>query len=525
MINSFYRSTFADRFPRGLPIAFPCWPRRQLNNKMLDFHFSASDPESWVQEQLGGADLGDPRRIRRAQTIAAAFARQPGEPIPRLFERKYEIDAAYDFFDRPEANPDAIQAGHRRAVLEQAAAPGATILHLEDTTEPSFSGKAPIAGLGPIGNGQGRQQGFSLHSVLSVLWPELAPFSQREEPGRRPAVRVLGLADQRYGVRPPKRRQRTRTRRRSARGKLPALRPLKSDLWSLAGARLGPAPAGVRWVRVCDREADIYEFLVSCRQLGHGYVVRACQNRALVGKNGRMAEDLLFERARDLAPLGTLELFLRERKGQSERTARLSVAAAPVCLRAPGRPGHGPGALPPIACTVVRVWEAEPPEGVEALEWMLLTDAAVARFEQVLEVALQYSCRWLIEEFHKALKTGLGVERLQLETAARLFAASALMSVVALRLIELKEALRVAPEALAEQAGLSPVELEVLRARLKRPIATVREVALAIGKLGGHMNRKGDGMPGLITLWRGMKVLQTLVQGFLLAQGLQRFQE
>lgn len=489
---------------------------------MLAFHFSASDPESWVQEQFAGADLGDPRRTRRAQTLAAAFARQPGDPIPQLFERKYEIDAAYDFFDRPEATPDAIQAGHRRAVLEQAATPGATILHLEDTTDLSYSGQRPIAGLGPIGKGQPGQQGFGLHSVLSVVWPDLAATPPTVA-GRRPAVRVLGLADQRYHVRPPRRR--TRTRRRSARGKLPPAPPWQSQLWRDAGVKLGPAPQGVRWVRVTDREADIFEYLEDCGRLGHGFVARACQDRALVDAQGRTGAGHLFACARALAPLGHFELFLRARKNQPARTARLAAACAPVRLRAPQRPGHGVGVLAPLACTVVRVWEEAPPEGVAALEWILLCDAAAATFEAVREVALQYSCRWLIEEFHKALKTGLGAERLQLKEASRLFAAIALMSVVALRLIELKEAVRVAPEAPAPTAGLSALELAVLRARLKRPIGTVGEVALAIGKLGGHMNRKRDGMPGLITLWRGMKVLQLLVQGVLLAEELQTFQE
>jgi len=50
--------------------------------------------------------------------------------------------------------------------------------------------------------------------------------------------------------------------------------------------------------------------------------------------------------------------------------------------------------------------------------------------------ALQYACRWLSEDFHKALKTGMGAERLQLEEGHRAFAAVAIMSVVALRLID-----------------------------------------------------------------------------------------
>ncbi|QDV34154.1 IS4 family transposase [Tautonia plasticadhaerens] len=122
------------------------------------------------------------------------------------------------------------------------------------------------------------------------------------------------------------------------------------------------------------------------------------------------------------------------------------------------------------------------------------------------------------------MKTGLGAERLQLETAGRLFAAVAIMGVVAWRLIALKERLRSDPEAPAERSGLDQLELEVLRRELGRPIGTVREVVLAAGRLGGHMNRKRDGMPGWQTLWIGMLRLRTLAEGVRLGRDL-RFGE
>jgi Transposase Tn5 dimerisation domain len=104
-----------------------------------------------------------------------------------------------------------------------------------------------------------------------------------------------------------------------------------------------------------------------------------------------------------------------------------------------------------------------------------------------------------------------------------LFAAIAIMSVVALRLIELRERLRKHPDAEAAQSGLSPLELEVLRQKSGRTLRTVREVALAIGRLGGHLNRKGDGLPGWQTLWHGMNTLYALVEGVLIAHRLQSF--
>jgi hypothetical protein len=35
-----------------------------------------------------------------------------------------------------------------------------------------------------------------------------------------------------------------------------------------------------------------------------------------------------------------------------------------------------------------------------------------------------------------------------------------------------------------------------------------------VARLGGHQNRKGDGFPGWITLWRGWMKLQSMVDGY-----------
>jgi hypothetical protein len=302
-------------------------------------------------------------------------------------------------------------------------------------------------------------------------------------------------------------------------------RARESHWWQQAGTAIGPAPAAapVEWTRVCDRGADIYEMLLSCAALEHRFVIRAAQDRCLTKAQGRTITGKLFATVRAQAPLGAFDLELRARPGQAARTAQLQVSAGAVWLRAPQRPGKGPGYLPPVRCNALRVWEAQPPPGVEALEWILLTDWPVASYAEALEVALAYATRWLIEEFHKALKSGTKAEALQLETAEGLFAAISIKSVVALRLLDLRERVRLAPDAPAEQAGLSELELTILEKSVNRPLKTVRDVALAIGRLGGHLNRKGDGLPGWQTLFRGMAKLNDLVEGARIALKLKRF--
>ena len=478
-----------------------------------------TEPQVWAETHFAGATLAHPARNRRVQIVAAAMATHPGRSIPRLFTRWYDVKAAYDMFDHPEAIPDNIQAGHRRWVRDQVSRPGEYLL-IEDTTAVSYTGREPIDGLGSVGHSSEGQKAFNLHSVLAVGWSGPAIPDDR---GHRPGVKVLGLLDQQSDIRvphPPGIDPRTGGPKKKVTYKS-VKAPEDWSAWERATARIGAAPAcdDVRWVRVCDREADIYEYLCGCRAQGHGFVVRAAQDRVIVDPvTGTRAGDL-FARARGQAALGRFSLEIRARGNQPARKATLAVSAAQVALKAPQRRG-GASVLPPLLpVTVVRVWEEAAPAGAEAIEWILLCDAAVTTWAEAQDRALKYACRWLIEEFHKALKTGMGAERLQLKEGHELIAAVALMSVVALRLIGLRERVRVAPHEPAESSGLSALELEVLRAKLKQPLATVEEVVLGVGRLGGHLNRKGDGLPGWQTLWHGMTRLRDMVEGVQLARG------
>jgi hypothetical protein len=440
--------------------------------------------------------------------FAAALAEQPGKLIPELFSRKYDTDATYELLDQREVVPDAIQAGHRRLVMGELRRPGRYLL-LEDTTFPSFSHRTqPIPGLGPIGDSEPGQQGFLLHSILAVRASEA---SVPDASGRRPPVTILGLADQQYLVRSP----RDPKTPKQAGSRQRQIRDRESDRWLDSGKRIGRAPSdpAVRWVRVADREADIYEYMASCRELGHGFVIRVSQNRILLNPSDGKRLGLVFEHIAGVAPLGAMHLDLRGRDGQVSRRAKLQISCGPVRVRAPERAGRAAGAGEPIDCGFIRVWEEDPPEGVDALEWVLYTDWMTESYNDALSVVMDYATRFLIEEFHKGLKTGMRAEDLQLEQANRLFAAIAVMSVVAVRLLDLRELGKGFPEAPAACTGLDKLELEVLSLAIERELRTVTDVLLAIGRLGGHMNRRRDGMPGWITLWRGMKVLRLLVRG------------
>jgi Transposase DNA-binding len=253
------------------------------------------EPQRWAEEQFAGAKLTDIRRVARVKTIAEAMAVHPGRSIPQLCDSPYAVKATYNLFNHEEATPEHLQAGHRAAVLEAMRQPGVYLL-LEDTTELSWSGKHAMRGLGPIGNSAAGLQGFFLHTVLSVRWPDASQDTSKRRP-----VEVLGIGDQQYYVRTPCRRPRESSQERLRRAR-------ESQVWPQASQHLGHAPHDMQWIRVADRDADIYEYLVSCQALGHGFVIRAAKDRALSQPETGKRAGRLCTAARSAVPLGEFTL-------------------------------------------------------------------------------------------------------------------------------------------------------------------------------------------------------------------------
>ncbi len=88
---------------------------------------------------------------------------------------------------------------------------------------------------------------------------------------------------------------------------------------------------------------------------------------------------------------------------------------------------------------------------------------------------------------------------------------------VAARIVSLPDLAQETPEA-AALGVLSAEEVAVLVGRFEKGMKptelTIGQAVLWIGRLGGHLNRTRDGMPGVRTLWRGLHDLTLLVAGF-----------
>lgn len=258
-----------------------------------------------------------------------------------------------------------------------------------------------------------------------------------------------------------------------------------------------------------DREADIFELFAMPRRAGLHLVIRAEHDRKVESEEAQY-----LRQAVENAPvLGEMEVSVPRSRKRKERTGKLQVQACTLKL-APPRNHLDRKDLPPVPVSVVRVREVQTtPEGEEPIEWMIITTLPVYSLGRAVEVIEAYAQRWKIERYHYVLKSGCGVEKLQLESADRIERALSIYNIVAWRLLYMTYVARVAPD-LPCTAVLEDDEwkaLFVVASKRPRPlpeqVPSVREAVRMVAALGGFLGRKGDKDPGIQAIWTGFRRL------------------
>src|SRR5229473_7736308 len=457
----------------------------------------------WAESTFGSVHLGDQRRTKRAVALAQAIAHDPAGSLPAQMQDEAATQAAYRFLQTPDVTYEKLIRPHVEQTRAQAREPKQVLL-IQDTTEVDYQHHPTTTGLGPIGNGS--HHGYLLQSVLAVL------------PGSR---QVLGLMHQEPFLRQPAPKGESQRQR--------ARRERESQVWERSVQAIGDPPAGVHWIHVGDRYSDMFPFLSRCRQRHCDFDVRAAQDRcvdllveqadtpaARRSHHQRRPQQHLFEVVRGWSAHGEQDLELDATKQSRARTAHLALSFGSLRLLPPE--GHQDSSLRPLVVWVVRVWEPEPPEGIEPLEWVLLTSVPTHTSAHAWQRVGWYRARWIVEDFHQGLKTGCRVEQRQLQTYEGLRTLLGLLSPEAVRLLQLRTLARQAPEQPVQQ--VLPVDLVQVVAHLAHvPAAqlTTQQCWYTIARQGGYLGRKGDGPPGWKTLWLGWFYVQSLLEGVHLA--------
>lgn len=458
--------------------------------KVLDNH-------RWIETQFHSCELGNRKRTERLQKIAAAMLSQPEQSLPKQNNQWKDLKAAYRLFDQERVTFNAVADPHWQQTRQTK--PGRYLL-ISDTTEIDHFSHRSTTGLGQLGNGSGR--GMQLHNCLVYNCDE---------------KQIHGIAGAllHYRIHVSK----TETRMQCL------ARVRESELWGKLVEQVGGTPQGCQWIHVFDRGGDNFEAMCHIRLTECDWVIRAAKfQRNVINLAGEKVT--LGEAVGETRSVGSYELSLRSRPGVKARVAKIEVSLTSVTFP---RPRHHSAwvkqcGINEIQTNVVVVQEVNAPKGVTPIRWVLLTSLPAKTFEDAWQVIEDYENRWLVEEYHKVLKTGCSIENHALRTAERLEPLIGLISVIGVRLFQMKLIGRNQPETKAATNVPSSwlKALKRMRPKINLTNMTVYDFFRELAKIGGFIGRKSDGEPGWQTIWHGFKQLQGILEGLRLAGQIER---
>lgn len=415
------------------------------------------DGAAWVQQEFGGAPLGDARLSARLVRAAAVQAARPGRAFSGVAAGDWAaVKGYYRLIDQPDASAVTlanILRPHREQTRRRMQGQR-RVLCVHDGTDLDYTGLADCAGLGVIGTNQtgAQSRGLHLHSTLAIT-PEGLPLGVLRADCTARTPRPAGDA------RPT-----------------PAIPIAEKETFCWIEAHrdcvaVAATMPQTRLLSVMDREADFFELFDEQRRHPRvDLLVRAKYDRTLEGEPRK-----LFAAVRQAPVAARVQVEVPRQSARPKRakqqarpkrlarTATLAVRSQAVQLRPP--PYHRDKA--PIALWVLHAVEEHPPPGAGAVEWFLLTTLPIASPDDAIQYLRWYCLRWRIEDWHRVLKSGCRIEGLAHKTAGRLQRAIAINAVIAWRIMLMTLLGRETPDLPAEVL-FSDLELRLLQAYAKK---------------------------------------------------------
>lgn len=449
-----------------------------------------NDSKNWADQEFRLATFGDKRLHDRLIKSVNQISFCPDKTINAAFEDHAATKACYRFFDNNSVTKEKILKPHIEQTHKRMAK-HPVVLAIQDTTYYEFNKHTKTEGLGSIGkypNMENPVQGLIGHATLA--------FS--------PAGIPLGLLGHDIWARPEK--------GIGQRGKDIPVEEKESFKWirSLDDTMKFDHDQ-TQVITLGDRECDFFEFYDAAKNYHTDFIIRSKHDRKING-----GDHYLSWHMKNQESVGNI-LVETKVKGKKKREAIVSLSFSKVSFD--GAQGGR------VELHVVSAVELNPPEGMEALDWRLLTTLPIYNKEDAEIVIGFYKMRWHIESYFKVLKTGCKVEDCRLETKERLEKYITLLSIVAWRLYWMTHIGRYSPneecdivltdsewKALWTKKNRDKIKRGLIDKRPPQKKMTVKEAIRSIAMMGGFNGRKGDGEPGMISIWRGWIRLQDMTE-------------
>lgn len=432
--------------------------------------------DDWISEEFKDLSLGDKRLTDRFIKTMGAFHLKPEGCINRIFkDEKAARKAAYRMFDNRKVTSEKVLDCHREMTAKRMKE-HKVVLSLHDSSFFSYNTKPSIEGLGNIGGSHGGEEtkGFIGHYALGI--------SEEGLPLGLQAVKTWSRAYESEWNK-------------------------ESERWiELLEDAETTYSEDTQMVFIADREADQFQILYDTYNRGHSFVIRSKHDRMIQGEDMYLSWHM--EKSRKTFDI---EVNLPKEKKTVAATMKFGEVTINDTDIKTNRHLARKG-VRDVTVGVVEVKENVKRQNGQQLKWVLFTNMPLSTQEDALKVIHYYKLRWQVESYFKVLKDGCcHVEHASLRSFERLEKYTMFFSIIAWRMLWMKFIYHTDPH-LPAKTVLTDLEIEVLKVRnpdkVDKRKFKVGEALRLIAMFGGYNNRKGDGPPGNITLWRGFLIIR-----------------
>lgn len=358
------------------------------------------------------------------------------------------------------------------------------VLILHDTSQLDFSKHKTTKGLGNINHNNGYEIGLMLHAALAINADnkDIIGIINQKAFNRIPYDKSIKKGTKKY-----------------------ILSPKESDIWPELVNNIGNSNTKAEYVHIGDIGSDMFTFFKACLDHNTDFLVRGMHNRRLTDDD--KAQNLITD-IKSLSSMDIKNIEIPVKGTSKKRLAILNISYSEYKIK-PSYYLYEDD----ISIYGIRVWEKN--DNIDnPLEWILLTSIPIKNIEEAWEKVEWYKCRWLIEEYHKCLKTGCNIENRNFNTKDRIMRVLGILSPIAARLLAIKNISKKEPDSLAKN-HIDTIRLKVLTKykKLTLETLTIKQFWHSVASLGGFLGRKSDGNPGWQSIWEGWSRLQTMVDG------------
>lgn len=451
--------------------------------------------------------LGDKRLDKRYEALIRRMQERQSAIVSRLASEWPEQMSYYRFLGNERITEPQL-VGILRQKCKDQIGQRPHVLCISDSSMFDYSRRreriSMASGLGYIGDNNG--WGYNAHLSLVI------------DPG---SSEVLGLSDVQLWHRTLKRVPRKNLYRKT-------LEEQESYRWVSCCEKSKPALKSIPCVTfVQDREGDMYDTFARIPAPGFHLLVRSQYNRIITTAAGKRDKLRPHLAAQPVCTSYELDIPPESHK-RAARKAVLDVRYAAVEIHRGDRRAYQTKYPPRLPVRVIHACERPDtvPPGEERIEWFLLTTHEIRDGTDAVTLIYWYTCRWLIEELFRVLKTqGFQLESAELETGYSLRRLGLIAMDAAIRVMQLRLA-REGNEELPLDAVFTPEEQQCLErigpqlegrtGKQKNPHKpkTLAWASWIIARLGGWKGYASQAPPGVITFKRGLDLFNGICLGF-----------